>query len=312
MMRTIFDKEPDKQNEYIHHANSLFHFVKRREFLENIIRYRSIYPRYFIEDISYLNLHNEAGLRFTEAAILGVCFCDIPLSQISNKESINVIKPTSKKGRRGCSHPELYGEYCVGFSKQWGLDKKIRPVHYKTPGMNDMVTMVFNDTYEVDIPDSFSDYILQDIAYSKPISGRMRRSELPNETANLTYEIEKNFYNEQEWRFVPDVVTCELESDNTGVSIKPIIGNPKLIGFNTGDQINYLHDISNRIEKMKCKNVKISLKREEIDYLIVPDSVERRKLIKTIENIYSRHKIKEEMYDLISKIHTLTDIEKDY
>ena len=85
-------------------SNTLFHFVKKREYLEEILN-REFYPRYCLEDFC------SRLLTMKEAYVLMKCFCDIPLSQI-------------------VGHTKLYGSYGVGFSKKWGRKLKISPILY--------------------------------------------------------------------------------------------------------------------------------------------------------------------------------------
>lgn len=63
-------------DDYAQSANTLFHFMTKQEYLDSILRRRAIIPRYCIETIDYLNIHNGTRV-FNEAAILQKCFCDI-------------------------------------------------------------------------------------------------------------------------------------------------------------------------------------------------------------------------------------------
>lgn len=63
-------------------ANALFNFMREYSFLEKVIFNMAISPRYYPEDISYLNLRYN-GKDLTEWYIPMTCFCDIPLHQIS-------------------------------------------------------------------------------------------------------------------------------------------------------------------------------------------------------------------------------------
>ncbi|HEM5253784.1 TPA: abortive phage resistance protein, partial [Streptococcus suis] len=59
-------------------ANALFNFMREYSYLEKAILNMAICPRYYPEDISYLNLkYNSKDL--TEWYIPMTCFCDIPL-----------------------------------------------------------------------------------------------------------------------------------------------------------------------------------------------------------------------------------------
>ena len=71
-------------------ANTLFHFTRDMDTLLSILRSK-FYPRLCLEQKIVPTL----DLRL---AIPMVCFCDIPLSQISE-------------------HTEMYGEYAIGIKK---------------------------------------------------------------------------------------------------------------------------------------------------------------------------------------------------
>lgn len=90
-------------------ANTLFHFTNSIEHIINILTY-DFTPRYCMELFDFLG---EEGYQ-TEIAIPMVCFCDIPLSQIRN-------------------HVEHYGGYAIGLSKDWGVANAINPVMYSLP-----------------------------------------------------------------------------------------------------------------------------------------------------------------------------------
>ena len=71
-------------DDYAQSANTLFHFMTKPEYLESILRRKAIIPRYCVETIDYLNIHNGTH-SFNEAAILQKCFCDIPFHKVKEK-----------------------------------------------------------------------------------------------------------------------------------------------------------------------------------------------------------------------------------
>ena len=87
-------------------ANTLFHFINSLEHIISIL-INDFTPRYCIESFYYLGEEDFQP----EFALLMVCFCDIPLSQIRN-------------------HVEVYGGYAIGLSKEWGIENGINPVMY--------------------------------------------------------------------------------------------------------------------------------------------------------------------------------------
>lgn len=113
-----------------------------------------------------------------------VCFCDINFHKLHD-------------------HIQFYGGYGIAFSKDWGLKRGIQPIQYINPksSLRCDFGQAFNLALEDKHEDVLSDYILTHMNYIKPIEGTMIRNEK---------QILKNFTDECEWRFVPDVSVIEL------------------------------------------------------------------------------------------------------
>ena len=92
-------------------SNTLFHFTRSAEALVGILKHEFT-PHYCLEDYSVLPA---AAPESPNIAIPMVCFCDIPLSQISE-------------------HLAKYGDFGIGLSKNWGMKKGVSPVLYAYPG----------------------------------------------------------------------------------------------------------------------------------------------------------------------------------
>lgn len=75
-------------DDYAQSANTLFHFMKKQEYLNSILRRGAIIPRYCVETIDYLSIQNGTHL-FNEVAILQKCFCDIAFLLGENKHTLN-------------------------------------------------------------------------------------------------------------------------------------------------------------------------------------------------------------------------------
>lgn len=124
-------------DDYAQSANTLFHFMKKQEYLNSILRRGAIIPRYCVETIDYLSIQNGTHL-FNEVAILQKCFCDIPFHKLADSFAVNgvgdVYESLSKDERadleKNNTHFAYYGEYAVAFSKSWGEKKHLQPVHY--------------------------------------------------------------------------------------------------------------------------------------------------------------------------------------
>ena len=109
-------------DDYAQSANTLFHFMTKPEYLESILRRKAIIPRYCVETIDYLNIHNGTH-SFNEAAILQKCFCDIPFHKLADSFAVNgvgdVYESLSMDERvaleKNNTHFAYYGEYAVSF-----------------------------------------------------------------------------------------------------------------------------------------------------------------------------------------------------
>lgn len=164
-------------------ANVLFNFMKKLDYLKDILSNKAIIPRYYEEKISYLNIEGFNSISFPMT-----CFCDIHLNRL-------------------VTHMEFYGEYGIGLSKKWAIEQGVQPIHYineKSP-LNKDFTDIFSrslDSSESEYPpivDSYKNYLLTSLLFMKPIQGRMPRD---NKT------VEKNFHDEREWRYVPNLYSA--------------------------------------------------------------------------------------------------------
>lgn len=169
-------------------SDCLFHFTRSLDFLKSILS-SGFLPRYSLEDVKPL-----------ETDFIGypmVCFCDIPISRISE-------------------HTAFYGEYGIGLSKDWGLKNGLEPLMYVTPKSklsslaNHLLSVVHSDTDtlkegETDsLIDGLRDQFFKIIPMIKPISGHMLVS---------GKTVEKDFLQESEWRYVPTPYQALLENE---------------------------------------------------------------------------------------------------
>lgn len=142
---------------------------------------------------------------------------------------------------------------------------------------------------------AFSDIIYR-LAYFKPMRGEMERS-LSNE---ISKNYLKNFFDECEWRYVPDDQILEK------IKMSPVIFNK-----DTQSAANLTNNIINHDREYKDLCLKFKL--NEIRYLIVPNLSSRKDLIKFIMNLKIDTEYKDqEKYILISKIIVLDDVKKDF
>lgn len=159
---------PPKQS-----ANSLFHFIKKLEYLLTAIEKDALVPRYCVELVEYLDI----GL--TSIAYPMLCFCDINLHKLDE-------------------HIDFYGGYGIAFSKEWGIHQGIQPIQYLNQSSH--LHNDFSEAFKMAISspgnDEAQNFLLSQMYFLKPIEGEMLRDE---------EIISKNFTDECEWRSIPSV-----------------------------------------------------------------------------------------------------------
>lgn len=164
-------------------ANTLFHFMKRFEWLCDILKTGKINPRYCEERFDFLD-NSLPSLAFPMK-----CFCDIYLEKLHY-------------------HTPTYGEYGLGFSKSWLISQNVQPVQYINPSseIGEAIKKAFLEyieEYGDTIPrEKHYDILFRQLRYIKPILGKMTREGI---------EGEYNFHDEREWRFIPNI---PLEDDS--------------------------------------------------------------------------------------------------
>lgn len=144
-------------------ANTLFHFTPSIDNLVGILKHE-FRPQYHLENsLNDLLLEDEEEFEIKHAVPM-VCFCDLPLSVISE-------------------HMKLYGRYALGMSKMWGIKRGLNPLIYLCQQSD--LTKTLEELRNNRNNREFS--LLE--AYIKPYSSR---------TQNKI-----RFYDESEWRYVP-------------------------------------------------------------------------------------------------------------
>lgn len=157
-------------------ADNLFHFTKSLDILKLILE-NGIQPKYCLEDFEWFGWNTNKYLAYPMS-----CFCDIPLSRITE-------------------HTNFYGNYGIGLSKNWGYKNNLVPVVYSPPD-GDMLKLA-KFLFLINLPDDMektekelNPKIFKLLSLIKPIHGKMIIS---------SEVIEKEFYQENEWRFVPNI-----------------------------------------------------------------------------------------------------------
>lgn len=175
-------------------SNALFHFTKSAETLKHILR-GGFWPRYCLEDVAWLGYE-----KFTYVAYPMVCFCDIPLSRISD-------------------HVNFYGDFGIGLTRQWAERNGLNPVFYVAGG--NVVTSAFRSFNELSsmkdnlqLTEKLKNVMREFLAFSKPTTGKMIVEDTP---------VEKLFYQESEWRYVakaPEIKPYTLREQFDDIEIR--------------------------------------------------------------------------------------------
>lgn len=153
-------------------STTLFHFTKSLDILKNILT-AGFLPRYSLEDISWLGLQQDA------IAFPVVCFCDIPLSRITD-------------------HVQFYGQFGIGMKQEWAITNGLNPIIYvsQTSHVADLLRKEMTAAsiaMDKMNDDSYMDNIRRIIGYCKPLTGQMSLQGVA---------VTKPFYQESEWRFL--------------------------------------------------------------------------------------------------------------
>ncbi|MBQ8157825.1 MAG: hypothetical protein IJ081_02250 [Prevotella sp.] len=233
-------------------SNTLFHFTREFKYLKQSLE-EGLWPRYCIEK----------KWNGKDLAIPMLCFCDIPLSQV--KDHID-----EEKG---------YGCYGIGICKSFARDNNITPVTYLSKGSimrNKIEYYISNYTTPSDNLKrmDFEELMLY---YVKKVNGYNKNSEL-----------KRKFYNEREWRYVPQI--------SKDIHLEILTGDY--------DEKEKVEDLS-----IRTKNCKLILKPEDIAYIIVKEETEVKHMIKYLNRQYANYKLLEQLY---SRIITVKQINEDF
>lgn len=245
------------------HANSVFHFTSQ-EGLLGILK------------SNFLPKHSKERFTFDQGNwdywIPMVCFCDIPLSLISD-------------------HIDEYGNYGIGMKREWVHKSRLNPVFYYQADsdyhkqFNEMMSLIHLDvkgTIENNIEvKSLADARLKSrylFHYYKPCHGH-----------DFKIEQDKWFYDEREWRYVPYV---EGEID--------LISND-----NNGEFLHHREKMNQCFEKNS-----LLFEPKDVSYIILQNEEERWEFCEKIRRMKSKYSY-EDVEILTTKIITVEQIKND-
>lgn len=234
--------DPPKQS-----ANSLFRFWKDPKWLFDAIEKNAMIPRYYPETVDYLDID------IFQVAYPMICFCDINFHKLEE-------------------HMKLYGGYGIAFSKQWGIQKGIQPLQYinKDSILCKDFSKAFRYALTAEYDDPTHNYMQTHMYYMKPIQGMM-----PRDGA----ELNKNFTDEREWRYIPNVSELDLPQ---------AVIDDDMAGLESCNDTIVCHDA--------CW---LKFASEDIKYIIVQTSEEFEKLCALIEGKNIQPEIKRKLFSRI-------------
>jgi hypothetical protein len=152
--------------------DSIYHYTNSYDGLVSIMNDK-IKPQYSIEDFDYI----QNNLKISQPIF---CFCDIPIE------------------RHPHEHTEKYGEYGIGFKKEWAKENclsTVQYIHYNS--MSNMAIKFFvekyNDIKECMNESKEADDIINALSNAVSIILMLIK---PYEKGN------KRFYDEKEWRYI--------------------------------------------------------------------------------------------------------------
>jgi len=253
-------------------ANTLFHFTNKLENIKNILTH-NFCPRYCLERLGFLS--NEEF----DVGIPMICFCDIPLSQISD-------------------HVATYGNYAIGLKKEWAITNKISPIIYlhDDSKTNQILIKLVQDALsddnnklakskKVDL-ESISNF-LDILFYCKTYKGEMWRD------GKIIDDV--TFYNEREWRYTPNIFEMETNDIPCVLDIK-----------------EYENGMKRNKNNKKLSRFQISFTPTDIKYLIISKEEERIEMVEMVEKIKGHHFSKEDLMILKSKVISVDQILQDF
>lgn len=288
-------------------ANTLFHFTSNRQSLLNILS-NGFYSRYSLENFESL-IDDTAEIVFPM-----VCFCDIPLSQVKR-------------------HTNTYGKYAIGLTKQWGMENKINPVIYTYPNSTtanllgeisgqlgnffdiseeenkkiaktrksnkkedffyELKKFLNDPTFKykaqaIDKVNEIADRLGYFIKYIKPYEGKFFRQ-------NAYLENSVKFYEEREWRYVPE---------------KKIINSAKLKDSYKAEY--YKDPIKRRAINIKlAKHSKLEFRPNDIRFIIVQKDSEIPEMLNELEKIFETTATSKDLKILGTRLISLQQIIED-
>jgi len=246
-------------------ANTLFHFTKDYDTLISILKTK-FYPRLCLEpDVA-------SPEKEPSWAIPMVCFCDIPLSNITK-------------------HTEIYGNYAIGITKDWAMKQGVTPilyVHKQSAYLKQLISsfrlQIKKDQLEDHIFSKGFTELLTAYFMMKPYKGYQ---EINGKRKSVC------FYDEREWRYVP-----------------PICSSKEEINFLAGDMLKKEKEWI-RINSYN-ERYGVSFEPDSINYIIVKSEDEILPLCRELQSIKGGSYTYDSVQILMTRILSMERIKEDF
>lgn len=242
-------------------TNSIIHYTNSLDNLIGILQ-EGFRIKYCSERL------NLGKSRYSSAAHPMVSFCDIPLSS-------------------SIQHFKAYGKYGIGLSKKWAFENGINPVLYI-----DENSLFAENLFELikerrktitNLTSKQQKEILRIKSYAKNYSGSFTRNE-------VVYQDYK-YYDEREWRIVPDQIVLQGASFSISSSAYK------------SDKEKY---------NSRINSIRLKFDAKDISYIIVERTDEIPDIIKIVRNCFGKRCTSEQLDILFSKICSTEQIIADY
>lgn len=246
-------------------SSVLFHFSGSIINLKNILSEEAFRPHYVIENYEIL-FGDQADLK--QLAFPMGCFCDIPLSLIRD-------------------HICFYGSYGIGLSKEWGFKNGITPVlyFYLHSFLAQRLKRIYRNISSITKGQEKEQWVsdlTNILSFVKPYEGEAKHK-------NSDQIFNKRFYDEREWRYVPDLSKTDL---------RPCLAE---------DEFSTIYEKNSQLQEM----FKLKFYPEDIKYIVVEEDEQILEMLKFIDETYLNCD-KNHLAKLKSRIITKTQIESDF
>jgi len=190
-------------------------------------------------------------------------------------------------------HIETYGKYGLGMTKEWGIRKGLNPVIYfnKNSSMANKLSVVTNGLVRDTGPTTQA--FREIMAYIKPYEGIL----YIGDGYDVVDAINVRFYDEHEWRYVPDRNVMSRNKIESSV--------PEAIYRQPGN-------LADANKKLETDETRLSFDADDIKYIIIEEERQINEMIRKLRRIKGSRYDRDTVDRLASRIITVKQIENDF